>query len=260
MNPFKDIDPKIGLGGRQKENQRSPFYGRFRLTFDQVAPFYESAYGRAFLLIKEDAHDLLGEVQKIYEALPDHLKRLIHFCNQEEVKNSDWQIDCFEDHRFFLDLERLSDVISIAMENLYFALQEMVIFLEDCHFFVYSTGDADDRWMDEYIIKDGELTLSRNKCDLEIYYGKLHFYIKRALENPDDEPFRRFTFYHISNHSVFQHFIKKVKKLKAGQDLKELDKMKDKSPGTYNLYKHKLTELFQIYLDYKKLLTLDDTE
>ncbi len=235
MNPFKDIDPKKGLGGRRKEDRRSPFYGRFRLIFNQAIPFYEPTYGRTFIKIKEDAVDMLSEVLSLYDTLPDHIKRVIHMYQQKEVKNTRWMIDCFEDEDYFLVFEVLSDVLYIAMENLYFAMKELSIFLEDCHFFVYSTGDGDDRWLDEYSIKDGELSMDRHICDIENIFGQLHFYIRRALLYPEDRTFRRFAVYQVKDNGIFSNFLKRVKK--------DPDKVKSEAP-----------ELFQLYQDYKKLV------
>lgn len=198
MNPYQHIEKKKGL----KDDDKSPFYGRFRLAFNQVYPFREPSYDRAIIKIKDD---FVNEAEIIYELLTgssnprNHLPvwaayRLIHLYQQKEVRHNKYiQLDFFDDEDYFFSLEMISDVIYVAMENLYFALQELSPFLEDFQFFIYSTGDQDTRWMDEYINKNGQLTYNRSFCETEIMYGRFLYYIKRTNSTPEDSQFRLFT-------------------------------------------------------------------
>ncbi len=243
MNPFKDIDPKKGL----RENDKSPFYGRFCLNFDQVAPFNgstsyfnENGYSPiAFIPIKKGKEQ---DVLLLYEMFPERVQSLLHCYRQNQnkvIKNTWWMDECFGDGDYFLVLEMTGDFIYIGIENLYFALLELSEFLEDCHFFVYSSGYRYIHWLDEYIIKNGELTLLRHLLEIEAYYGRLHFYIKRALQHPGDESLKHFALDQIINSKVFSFFVKKVDNI---TNEKNLMKVKTKSP-----------DLYKIYQDYKKL-------
>lgn len=229
MNPFKGIDPKLGL----LENQNSPFYGRFRLSFNHVNPFREPTDDRVYIKIKKGKDEALH----IYQMLPRHIRQLIDLFQYKDLDCSfeDGEYSYFLEEKSFLILEMVADFIYIGMENLYFAMKELSLFLEDCHFFVYSTGDGDDRWLDEYKIKAGKLSMDRHICDIENIFGQLHFYIRRTLQYPEDKIFRRFVLYQLKDNGIFSNFLKRVKK--------HPDKVKSEAP-----------ELFPIYLDYKKLL------
>ncbi len=237
MNPFKDIDPKKGL----QQNDKSPFYDRFCLSFDQIMPFcIDPIYGRVYTRIKEGRNN---DVLLIYEMFPEHIQRLINLFQRKEFVNTCWDIDCIEKEEYsfvleeqhFLVIEMTGDFIYFSMENLYFALLELSEFIEDCHFFVYATGDREAYWLDEYLIRDEELTFSRHELEIEADYGRLHFYIKRALQHPGDESLKHFTLYQVEDNRIFSNFIKRVRK--------HPDELKSEAP-----------ELFQLYQDYKKLV------
>ena len=190
MNPFQNIDEKIGL----QKNENSPFYGRFRLELNQVYPFREPTYDWALIKIKEK---FVEEAKIIHELFPEHIY-LFQFLKQGDIRNNKYiQINCFKDDDYFFEIDLLSGVIYLAMENFYFALLELSPFLEDFHFFIYSTGDDDDRWIDEYNNKNGQLTCSRILCDTEIYYGRIAYYINRVNNMPENRDFKLFTAWQI---------------------------------------------------------------
>lgn len=192
MNPYQNINKKEGI----KNNKESPFYGRFRLAFNQVYPFREPTYDRALIKIKDE---LVKEAEAVYESLAgDDISSapvygLFHLYKQKDIKKNKFiQINSFEEEDYFFELTMLSDVKYIAMENFYFALLALSPFLEDFQFFIYSTGDADDRWLDEYINKDYQLTCSRSFCDIEILHGRFIYYINRVNNNSLDQAFKLF--------------------------------------------------------------------
>lgn len=190
MNPFQNIDEKIGL----QKNENSPFYGRFRLELNQVYPFREPAYDRTLIKIKEE---FVEDAEIIHELFPEHIY-LFHFYKQGDIRNNKYiQINCFKDDDYFFEMNLLSGVIYLAMENFYFALLELSPFLEDFHFFIYSTGDDDDRWIDEYNNKNGQLTCNRILCDTDIYYGRIAYYINRVDNMPENRDFKLFTAWQI---------------------------------------------------------------
>lgn len=185
MNPFKKIDPKAGL----LKDSQSPFYGRYRLCFDQVLPFRELTFGRVFIKVQKDG---IENVKNIYESFPQHLKYQIQLFNQMEIRNNEIiLINCFEDSDWFLCLDMTGDVAFLPMYNFYFALKSLSEYLEDCHFFIYSSGDLDDRWIDEYKIIDGKLQFSRNTMETEAYWGAVIYYLKNAIKE-NTLQFKRF--------------------------------------------------------------------
>lgn len=225
MNPYLDI--KDGI----EKNRKSPNYGRYRLSFNQAYPFREPLYNRLVLKVNNEK-----EAKIIFGSLPKHLN-FFHFFKQKDIReNKYWLLDFFEDNDSFIVLEILSDVKYIALENIYYSIVELAPYLEDCHFFIYSTGDDDDRWIDEYIIKNGEVTLERHLTDIEIYLGRLDFYIKRVESRPNDFDFKKFTLFQLYSRMHFW--------------MKDFSKYSNKNLVTRSslsqIYKHYLTVLYSI--------------
>lgn len=195
MNPFKHLNSKTGL----LQNEKSPHFGRYRLAANQVRPFREPNYDRLVLKVKD-----IEIAKQIHEWFHDSLHQLFHLFKQSEIRaNALWQLDFFDDEQCLLVFEMVSDVKYIAMENIYFAFYHLALILEDCHFFIYSTGDEDERWLDEYKIKNNTLIFQRNLCDCEIYVGRLNFYINRTKNNPKDKVFKQFVLFQIYNRVNF---------------------------------------------------------
>ncbi|WP_222984328.1 hypothetical protein [Flagellimonas meishanensis] len=185
MNPFESINPKIGL----QKDVKSPFFGRYRLVFNQVTPFRELSFNRVFIKVNSNA---IEEVKNRYDLLPKHLKHQIQCYNQGNIRNNEIiAIDCFEDDDWFLCLDMTGDVAFIPMYNFYFALKGLSNYLENSHFFIFSSGDMDNRWIDEYKILDGELELSRNEMEAESFWGSIIYYLKEAIRLNTNE-FKRF--------------------------------------------------------------------
>lgn len=167
----------------------SPFFGRYRLEFNQVSPFREPSFNRVFIKINTDA---IEDVKRIYHLFPQHLKYQIQLYNQGNIRqNQNYLIDCFEDDDWFLCLDMMGDVAFMPMYNFYFALLSVSRYVENCHFFIFSSGDKDTRWIDEYKISGGELDFSRNEMETESFWGSIIYYLKEASKLNTFE-FKRF--------------------------------------------------------------------
>lgn len=190
MNPFENIETGKGL----LKDKNNLFFGRYRLNFNQVIPFREFSFNRVFIKVnKEDVEC----VKNIYQSFPQHLKYEIQLYNQGKIRNNkSIQIDCFRDEDWFLCLHMMGDVVFIPMYNYYFALKSLSNYLEDCHFFIYSSSDSDDRWLDEYQIVKGDLRLSRKVLETEAFFGVIIYYLKEAIKLNTFE-FKRFAAFHL---------------------------------------------------------------
>lgn len=225
MNPFKNIDPGFGL----LKDTNSSFSGRYRLNFDQATPFRELSFGRVFIKVNRDA---VEHVQNIYHSFPKHLKYEIRLFNQKEIRGDEYlEIDCFEDEDWFLSLDMMGDVVFIPMYNFYFALKSLSSYLEDCHFFIYSSGDLDDRWMDEYQIANGKLEFSRNIMETEAFFGAIIHYLKKAVDLNTSE-FSKFATFQV--YTFF--FDDKYAYRELGEDGKEYDEFGEEITDDINEY------------------------
>jgi len=187
MNPFENIP----VEDRFRQNPDSPNYGRYRLNFDAVFPFIQPLETLSLKINDPERASLL------YDLLPDHLYNLIQFFREEDEQGNYVLQD---GHEYLMHFDMLSDFIYIAMENFYFAVVELAVVLEDCHFFLYSSGENDDRWLDEYKIENGKLSFfQRHIFDEHIYTGRLNLYIARAMNNLNDHAFVRFALYQLKN-------------------------------------------------------------
>lgn len=226
MNPYLDI--KNGI----EENKRSPYFGRYRLCFDQVHPFREPLYGRLVLKLKSPE-----EARVILDYLPEHINLIYYFKQKDIRENKYWFLDFFEDDTHFVVFEMLSDVKYIALENIYYSIVELAPYLEDCHFFIYSAGDGDDRWMDEYTIQNGHVTMKRNHTKIEIHLGRLDFYIEKAEESPNDIDFKKFTLFQLFDRLYF--WMKEDLKKYPTKDIIKMSSLNEK-------HKHYLIKLYSI--------------
>lgn len=157
-----------------EKNKRSPHFGPYRLCFNQVHLFREPLHNRLVIKIKNTV-----EAKTVIDNLSKHIQ-IIHFFKQKNIRdNKYWDLDFFEDDDTFLVFEMLSDVIYIALENIYYSVVELAPFMEDCQFFVFSNGDGNTHWIDEYCIESNNVTLNRSYTEGGIYTGRLDFYIKK---------------------------------------------------------------------------------
>lgn len=58
-------------------------------------------------------------------------------------------------------------------------------------FFIFSSGDKDTQWIDEYKISGGELDFSRNEMETESFWGSIIYYLQEAIKLNTFE-FKRF--------------------------------------------------------------------
>ncbi len=192
MNPFQNIDPKIGL----LNDTKSFFYGRFRLRFDQVTPFREPLFNRVLIKINPDG---VEKVKCIHDQFPQHVQYQVHLYNQGKIRNNkNLTIDHFGDDDWFICLDMTGDVAFITMYNFYFAFLRLCHDLEDCHFYMYSTGDKDTRWIDKYKINDGMLDFSRNQMETKPYWGSIIYYLKETVKHNTFE-FKQFAAFLLYN-------------------------------------------------------------
>ena len=236
MNPYQEINNGLAI------NERSPNYGRYRLCFNQVYPFREPLYDRLVIKLKNTE-----EAKIVFDFLPEHIG-IIHYFKQKDIReNKYWQLDFFEDDEEFLVFEMLSDVKYIALENIYFSIMELAHYLEDCHFFIYSTGDNDDRWIDEYQIENGQVAMERSYTKTEIYLGRLDFYLTRAEKNIKDDRFMKFALFQLYDRLHF--WIKDLMKYPTKDILKK--------SSLNSTYKHYFDKLYSIDKECKDLNSLN---
>jgi hypothetical protein len=237
MNPYQEISNGLS------KNSKSPFFGRYRFCFNQVYPFREPLFDRLVIKLKNTE-----QVKSIFDKLPKHIQ-IIHFFKQNHLKgNQQWEIDFFEDKDAFLVFEMLSDVKYLALENIYFSLLELAPYMEDCHFFIYSSGDDDHRWIDEYQIHMGKVTFKKNYCKNEVYLGRLDFYIDRAEKNLKDKKFKKFTLFQLYDRIHF--WIKDLSKYPTKDIVKK--------SSLHYTYKEYLIKLYSIDEECSDLYSLNN--
>lgn len=161
------------------------FHGRYRLWFQQVAPWYDDY--RALIPVRPGA---TAELDAAIAALPAQnwpFQRI----NRDEHAHG-WSLDRGEPGQDLLSLELLSDVCYIDARNLLWALDRLAVHLEDAHLFVRSTGDGDDRWIDEYTLAEGCAVGLRWHAPDGEWDGVLTVYEALLRARPDDRRFRGF--------------------------------------------------------------------
>jgi len=201
------------------KNKNSPFYGRFRLDFVQVFPFRELTYGCVILKVND-----IEKTKPIYQSFPIYLKSNIHLYHQKNVRGNDIiQVVCFEDSDWFLCLDMINDKALISMSNFYFGIQELSEYIENCHFYIYSSGDLDTRWLDEYIIENGNMTFVRNIINHSTYFGVVIHFLKKALIINTEE-YKRFSIFQVYNLFFSEYQLKENNKNDYDY---EIDKIED---------------------------------
>jgi hypothetical protein len=95
----------------------------------------------------------------------------------------------------FVYFEMLSDVCYIDMRDLHDAIRTLAPGLQDAHLFVYSSGDNDDRWVDEIHIRDGSAMVDRWLAEPDADLGFLPLCEALLTARDYDTAFRRFVSY-----------------------------------------------------------------
>jgi hypothetical protein len=167
-------------------NDKDPaFYGRYRLWFDQVSPVVDSH--RAVARVSPD---WVVEVTEIFESLQNqHLPLQLL---APETDRRGWDLSTSYAGDWVLSFELLSDVCFIDMRNFCHAVTRLGAGLCDVHFFVMSTGDAPDAWVDEYRIIDGHVRAERWLWAPYLITSRLDFYRALAANRTDDAAFQHF--------------------------------------------------------------------
>ncbi len=155
------------------------WFGRYRLWFDQVSPRIDDCAAWVAARPRSEA-----DLEAAVDLLPSH---------------QSWPLRIERDgERTWLVLEMLSDVCYLDMRNLRWALEWLAEHLEDAHFFVYSSGDALDAWIDEYRLQSTKLVATRHRrASAYMRFERLAFY--------RDERAHR--------DAVFQAFVDRVQEL-----------------------------------------------
>ncbi|MCY1060275.1 hypothetical protein [Nannocystis sp. SCPEA4] len=166
-------------------DQDPAYYGCYRLRFQQVAPCQDDF--RALVVVRPDAADELAAAIDALE--PQHYPfQLI----ERRVHAAGWSLDPDGPGTHLLSLEQLADVCFIDMRNFLRAMEWLAPHLEDAHFFVFSTGDGDDRWVDEYRIDVGLVEARRWTAAACERSSVVDLYEALLAERADDLTFRRF--------------------------------------------------------------------
>jgi hypothetical protein len=168
------------------------YYGRYRLMYDQVAPQFQTLHGcirvRPGHTAEIDA--LLEELQRLRQNWPFHRINRGRDGAMYSLPDGPAEDD-------FLELELVSDVCYIDMRNVRWAMEQLAAHLEDAHFFVLSTGDGEDRWCDEYRIRNSEVVAERWMAEPELWEARLDVYhaLAKLPDRRNDAHFRAFVAY-----------------------------------------------------------------
>lgn len=164
--------------------RRTEWFGRYRLWFEQVAPVVDDY--TVLLRVRGsgdgDVRAIFDEFERRFGGWPLRLvcapRRGPHLACEGTAPGT-----------LFLELEMYSDVCYIDMRNVRRALEAFAPHLHDARFFVFSSGDMPDRWVDEYTIEGGKLVALRHTVD-EPYFRRLDYYV--TLVPRRDDVFRAF--------------------------------------------------------------------
>lgn len=174
----------VGKAGLRTQKQ-SPFFGRYRIRGDQVLPNYRPSCD-IYLKLKPGAKNDVKEFLTTLDPREYPVTYLFRIFESDQLKNPMWSIAFpFEGNDVVLNFSMLSDVKYIAEENIYSAWRFVALYLEDGHFFIYSTGDGDDRWVHEYKITDGLLDFTRHRSPHGGFHGIVDFYLDLPYQSED---------------------------------------------------------------------------
>jgi hypothetical protein len=237
MNPYQEISNGLS------KNSKSPFFGRYRFCFNQVYPFREPLFDRLVIKLKNTE-----QVKSIFDKLPKHIQ-IIHFFKQNHLKgNQQWEIDFFEDKDAFLVFEMLSDVKYLALENIYFSLLELAPYMEDCHFFIYSSGDDDHRWIDEFKSIWVKLLLKKIIAKMRYILDAWIFILTELKKDLKDTKFKKFTLFQLYDRIHF--WIKDLSKYPTKDIVKK--------SSLHYTYKEYLIKLYSIDEECSDLYSLNN--
>jgi hypothetical protein len=173
-NPFEGISPDDGLNA----GENSPHYGRYRLAFAQVSPHCHDSLPcfRAFATIRPDR---IADARATYELLPPKMRLVLRFVEADDNLHLE------------MDLSH-GGVIYIALDSVYASISLFAEQLEDVHFFLYSLGDDDDRWLDEYRIRNGQLQFQRHNMSQAVWPGVYYAWIQLTRDRKDESAWEHF--------------------------------------------------------------------
>lgn len=186
-SPLPLLDHFVG------KKERDPlYYGRYRLWFQQIAPWFSDHAALVPVRAGETAN-LEAELDAIKTQHSEHmpLRRI------DRSQAAAWDLRAEAHDTPFdalLSLEQLADVCYIDMRNFGRALDQLAPYLEDARILVCSTGDGDDRWMDEHTIAGGCAESRRWIANFATHLHEDRLRMHEALLDArrDDERFRRF--------------------------------------------------------------------
>lgn len=148
------------------------WFGRYRLWFDQVHPIHSDCEAVLGLRAEVGVADLMVDW---YAQLP-RINWPFEVCASATPHSATPATVRFE---------MRSDVCYFDMRNLHWAVIEMAPFLTDGAFFVYSSGDAADRWIDEYQVCNGRVTVDRVELDTaQLRDTRLDYYMAELARRP----------------------------------------------------------------------------
>ncbi len=157
-----------------KHDKQSPYAGRYRLSGDQVLPNYRPSYD-VYLRLRRKTASMVAEM---LDEADWPVAGLLRVLDDSHIANAMWSIDYpFSADTYLLSFCQISDACYVGEENIYAGIESIAPYVEDGHFFIYSTGDGDDRWIHEYQITDGTLEFNRHILDEEMYVGRIEFYL-----------------------------------------------------------------------------------
>lgn len=169
------------------EDRNPAYYGRYRLWFDQVAPRFD-VY-RALIKVRVGAAPAVAaRIDQLARPSQCWPFQLINRAAHARA----WSLPPGLLGDDFLSLEPLSDICYIDMRNFRAALSALAPHLDDAHFFVLSTGDGLDRWVDEYRLEGGVTTAERWLWQPDLLRTRIDLYHALSRQRRDDAHFREF--------------------------------------------------------------------
>ena len=160
----------------------SPFFGRYCLRGEQVSPDYNPAYD-VYLKLRSSE----DQVRALCENLDPPLSLLFRVFDDKDFRNRLQTVyHPFDATDRLLVFCQSSDYCYVAEENLHAAFSLFAPHVEDGHFFVYSLGEGDDRWVHEYTIASCRLSFQRHLLQANSASNRRKLYRKLPRGNSPD--------------------------------------------------------------------------